>query len=140
MSDTIDPETIRAYRETGYRVHGTPGFVLHVDTASPELHALHQLHQVRASAYLTACNPESRQLDPDDNATRQRALSDVLAARGVVALDGLGRHPTNGWPGEHSLLALGLDFDSACELGCQFGQNAILWAGADAVPRLILLR
>jgi hypothetical protein len=27
-----------------------------------------------------------------------------------------------------------------CDLGTRFEQNAIVWAGADAVPRLVLLR
>jgi len=34
----------------------------------------------------------------------------------------------------------GLARAAAQELGRQFQQNAIIWAGADAVPELILLR
>jgi hypothetical protein len=35
---------------------------------------------------------------------------------------------------------LGLDLDTSCALGREFHQNAIVWAGEDAVPSLILLR
>jgi hypothetical protein len=57
-----------------------------------------------------------------------------------VVLDGIGQHPDNGWPGEDSLLALGVSLADALLLGRRFGQDAVVWAGADAVPRLMLLR
>lgn len=137
---TLDPDLIRAYRETEYRVHGTPGFVLRVDAASAELLALHRRHRVASSAFLTACNPYSRMVDAAENEKRQRALAGALGARGFACLPGIGQHPTGGWPGEDSLLVLGPTLDEAQALGNEFEQNAIVWAGADAVPRLILLR
>lgn len=44
------------------------------------------------------------------------------------------------WPTERSYFALGLALEPAKEIGIQFGQDAIVWVGADAVPQLILLR
>lgn len=140
LSSLLDPDLIRAYRETEYRVHGTPGFVLRVDAASADLLALHARHRVTSSAFLTACNPYGRKLDSAENERRQRALAGALGARGFVCLPGIGQHPTGDWPGEDSILALGLRLDEAQALGDEFEQNAIVWAGADAVPRLILLR
>jgi hypothetical protein len=35
---------------------------------------------------------------------------------------------------------LGMALDAAQEVGRRYGQNAIVWAGADAVPELVLLR
>lgn len=137
---TLDPDLLRAYRETGYRVHDTPGFVLRIDVPSPELLILHRRHQVACSAFLTACNPYSRLVDAAENAARQQALADALRARGFACLPGIGQHPSGDWPGEDSLLALGPTLDEAQALGDQFEQNAIVWAGDDAVPRLILLR
>lgn len=55
---------------------------------------------------------------------------------------GVGRHPGNGWGcglGEPGLLAYGLDLEAAEVLLRRLGQNAIVWAGNDAVPRLALL-
>jgi hypothetical protein len=137
---TLPDELVLAYRKTGYRVHGAPGFVLRIDVPSPELLALHRRHQVSASAFITAWNPHSRRVDAEENAARQQALADALRASGFACLPGIGQHPSGDWPGEDSLLALGPTLDEAQALGDQFEQNAIVWAGDDAVPRLILLR
>jgi hypothetical protein len=70
----IDPLMLRAYAETEYRVHGSPGFTLRVGQASAELREVHERHGVVCSAYLTACNPFSRAVGADENASRQAAL------------------------------------------------------------------
>lgn len=136
----IDASTRRAYRETDYRVATEPPFVLRIGAFSPELAALHREYAVTASAFITACNPHSMSLDVTENARRQTELAATLADLGLRRIDGVGRHPSNGWPGEPSYLVLGLARESACALGQQFEQNAIVWCGADAVPELILLR
>jgi len=64
----------------------------------------------------------------------------VLRRQGMVLTDGTGRHPSNGWAGEASYLALGLSQEAAEAIGVRFEQNAIVWSGSDAVPRLVLLR
>jgi len=136
----IDASTQRAYRETDYRVATEPPFVLRIGTFSPELAALHGDYAVTASAFITACNPRSKPLDVAENARRQKELAGTLAETGWRWIDGVGCHPSNGWPGEPSYLVPGLPRESACALGRQFEQNAIVWCGADAVPELILLR
>jgi len=136
----IDPHTVRAYTKTAYRVHGEPGFTLRVGEASAELLAAHARQGVDFSAYLTAWNPFSRKTDDAANAARQAELVDALSRLGLVCMPGLGRHPSNDWPGEDSVLALGLGLDAAKALGQRFEQNAIVWSGADAVPQPILLR
>jgi len=137
---TLHAELIRAYLETEYRVHGTPGFVLRIGVASPELRALTAQHGVTTSAFLTAWNPQSRALDPKANAARQAELAEEIARLGLVHLPGVGQHPSNGWPAEDSFLVLGLELDAAKALGARFEQYAIVWAGADGVPHLVFLR
>lgn len=136
----VDADTLKAYRETLYRVHGQFGFTLRIGQPSPALLSVHQRHKVDCSAFLTACNPFSRSLDVAANAVRQAALGRELARRSLSCLPGTGQHPSNGWPGEESFLALGLTLESAKALGTRFEQNALVWSGIDAVPRLILLR
>jgi sugar phosphate isomerase/epimerase len=136
----IDPHTIRAYTETAYRVHGEPGFTLRVGEACAELLAAHARQGVDCSAFLTAWNPFSQPTDDIANAARQAELLDALSRLGLVCMPGLGRHPSNDWPGEDSVLALGLGLNAAKALGQRFEQNAIVWIGTDAVPQLILLR
>ena len=136
----LDPELIAAYRDTEYRVAASPPFILRVGVPSDPLLAEHARHGVVCSAYLTAFNPYSQQLDAESNARRQEELVAMLAGRGFTSLPGVGQHPTNGWPGEPSVLALGVPREEAAALGRQFGQNAVVWSGADGVPELILLR
>ena len=136
----IDPLMLRAYAETEYRVHGSPGFTLRVGQASTELREVHARHGVTCSAYLTAFNPFSRAVGADENASRQAALLAEVARLGLVALPGLGQHPSNDWPGEDSVLILGLGLEAAKALGERFEQNAFVWCGEEGVPELVLLR
>ncbi len=64
---------------------------------------------------------------------------DSYVARPDQIIEGMGIDPSGKWPAEKSFLALGLDLETSRALGREFGQNAIVWAGADAIPRLILL-
>ncbi|MBF0463277.1 MAG: DUF3293 domain-containing protein [Magnetococcales bacterium] len=141
MSDSeIDKATLQAYLETDYRVEGQPAFTLRVGTTSLELAAAHRAQQVASSAFISACNPFSQRLDEAANAARHAALERQVGQSGLVCLPGIGQHPANSWPGEASLLVFGVTLDAAKTLGNQWEQNAIIWSGADARPRLILLR
>jgi len=141
FSDSAIPkDVIQAYLETHYHVHGGAPTTLTVGEANPQLAALHDEAGVACSAFITAWNPFSEQQDPARNHERQQALAQTLQQRGLAFIDGIGQHPSNEWPGEASFLVLGLGLDDARALGTQFGQNAIVWSGADAVPQLVLLR
>lgn len=133
------PELLTAYLETEYAVHAASPYVLRIGERSPELVADHQRHHVTCSAFITAWNPRSRRLTDVENAERQQLLIDALAARGLVFHLGLGRHPSNAWS-ESSVLVLGLGRDEAQRLAERFEQHALVWAGADGVPELVLLR
>jgi hypothetical protein len=136
----IDAETLQAYRETDYRVlEGLPT-TLHVDAVCPELLLLHARYQANCSAFITACNPLGTRTAAPLNAQRQEALLAELSRRKLVALRGIGQHPTNAWPGEPSFLVPGVTRRDAQALGRRFEQNAIVWSGRDALPELILLR
>ncbi len=134
----IDPRTIRAYRETEYRVFEEPPFSLHVDRFSAPLRRAQHRRNVGCSAFVTAWNPFSRILDPAANAARQRRLAEELGRARLAFVPGIGLHPTEPWPGEESFLVYGLDLDTARAMGSRLEQNAILWSGDDAIPRLIL--
>ena len=138
---TLAASLLAAYRETHYGVSGPSGFLLQVDRVSAPLRELQRRHQCDCSVFITACNPHSVVLDAAANHRRQQALVDDLLARHChLLLPGVGRHPDGTWPEEPSVLALGIDLDEARELGRRHEQNAVVWSGADAVPRLILLR
>lgn len=131
---------IAAYRATHYCVNGvSPPFLIRVDVPSPDLAQCHRAHGVECSAFLTAWNPGSRPTPEADNAAAQARLAALLAARGYRLLAGLGLDPTGQWEGEESFLVLGVAREVACAIGREFRQHGLVWAGADAVPRLVLL-
>ena len=140
LASAIAPAVLRGYQETDYRVLGSECFVLRIGDASAALLAAHQRHQVACSAFLTACNPFSQPTAAEVNAARQSDLVAQLERLGLVYMEGVGQHPSNGWPGERSVLVLGLEIQPAKVLAAHFQQNAFVWSGADAVPQLILLR
>jgi len=131
---------VRAYRETEYRVLGNVPAVLHVGVHCADLEVIQAAHQAHSSAFITACNPGGQLISDRRNAQRQQLLLEELSGRGLAAIAGIGVHPTGEWRGEHSFLVPGLSRADACALGMKFEQNAIIWAGADAIPELILLR
>jgi len=137
----LAPELVAAYMGADYHVTGDGSrFVMHVDTASPGLAALHAARGAACSALLTAYNPASEARPAAENEAAQRRLVARLAGARVGWVDALGADPREQWPAEPSVLALGLDREAAISIAREFGQNALLWAGADAVPRLLLLR
>ncbi|MCX7056593.1 MAG: DUF3293 domain-containing protein [Pseudomonadota bacterium] len=137
----IEASLIEAYRATHYCVTGLyPSFLLRADTYSSDLALCHRTHSVACSAFITAWNPLSVATSHDENVAAQVRLEARLRACGCVLIAGLGVDPTGQWEGEESLLALGLELDTATLIAREFQQNGLLWAGADAVPKLILLR
>ena len=137
---SIDPLTVQDYLETDYIVRTEPAIILQVEFACEALLQLHLVHKVQCSAVITACNPYSAMLDDEANVERQVIFSKEIERRGLTAIPAVGQHPSNGWPAEDSFLVFGLDLEAAKSLGMRFQQNGIIWSGADAVPKLILLR
>ncbi|WP_449412088.1 DUF3293 domain-containing protein [Pandoraea soli] len=140
FSSNIDSDTIKAYVETHYCVEGGLPMTLRVSVQNPSLVVLHEAAHVESSAFITACNPFSHACDDAINAQRQDALAQELTHLGLRFVDGIGQHPSNEWPGEPSFLVLGISLPEAKALGERHEQNAIIWAGEDAVPQLVLLR
>lgn len=138
-SSAIDSDTIQAYRETHYCVEGDLPITLRVDQKNDGLAALHKTAGVESSAFVTAWNPYSRKCDDKTNAELQKRLTGELTSRGLRFLNGVGRHPSSDWA-EPSVLVLGVSLEAAKRLGVRYEQNAIVWCGADAVPKLVLSR
>jgi hypothetical protein len=136
----IDASLVVLYRETHYEVAGEERFTLRIGEASAPLADAHRRHGVDCSAFITACNPFSELLGVDENARRHAELARELVRRGLAHVAGVGQHPSNVCPGEASYLVFGLTLQDAKTLACLLDQNAIVWCGADGVPRLVMLR
>lgn len=137
---SLDAELVQAYRETEYRVSGVRPFTLHIGIASAPLLAAQRAQHVDSCAFLSACNPHSQPLDAASNLTLHLALGRELRGRSLQIREGVGEHPSNGWPAEPGYLVFGLTLEAAKTLAQRHEQNALVWAGGDATPQLILLR
>lgn len=138
--DTPPTEALMAaYRAAHYLVCTEVPFTLRIDTPCMPLAALHASHAVGCSSFITAVNPGSERLGAAENARRLRILTRAVNASGWRWIAGMGRDPQGHWPDEPSLLVLGASLEWARETGAACGQNAIVWAAEDAIPRLIAL-
>ncbi len=136
----IPNDLIMAYETTDFRVLEPREFTLRVGQHCTELHELYVELGVTCAGYLTAWNPFSKEASELENEYAQRQLLRKLSLEGFPTLNALGRDPSGDWPGEESVFVPGLSLDRAKLLGSEFSQNAIVWAGPDAVPQLVLLR
>jgi len=137
MTCIITPELLQAYMETEFFVLAEPAFKMQIGLHCPELAQLMTERNTKCAAFITACNPFSKQLHPEENEQRQQELKAQLKTRGLGSLDGIGQHTSNKWPGEYSYLILNLSRESAKVLAVQYEQNAFVWAAETAVPELV---
>jgi hypothetical protein len=136
----IPDALLDAYRKTQYRVMKGEPFTLLVGTRSKELAELLARTGCASAAFITAWNPFSEPAALEANVAALAALKADLEGAGCMMLAGLGEDPEKTVSGEPSFLAVGLSLEAAKALGAKYRQNAIVWADADAVPQLVLLR
>lgn len=137
----IPNSLLDVYRATHFVCGAGPdAFVLRIGVSSRALADLCAAAGVSQAAYVTAFNPGSETQSADVNEPAHARLSAELATTWHRVVEGAGEDPDGRWPAEPSYLVLGIDLEAARELGRRYGQNAVVWAGADAVPTLVLLR
>jgi hypothetical protein len=128
----------RAYRATTYRVFLPGGGLdLRIDVPSPELVSWLAEEGFEEWAVLTAANPGSQPLPTPENAGRQAQLECTLLEEDFEPYAGENVADAADWPREESCFVPGISLAEAIALAQQFGQNAILFGGADGVPRLV---
>lgn len=136
----LAPTLQAAFLETRYHLDGPDGFTLEVGTRSEALAEAHRRHGVTCSAFVTADNPRSTPRSAEENDAAHARLIAELDERKLAWRPGVGQHPDGTWPGERSVLVLGLGRDGAADLGERWGQDAVVWSDEDARPRLLLVR
>ena len=143
MAETtqIDPDKVRAYLATDYRLGHTPqDIVLTIGKRSDRLAALFATEGVNCGAFLTAYNPRGTLQPEAANHLAHAQLATQLEQLGHEAIAGAGSEKGTDWPAEKSYFALGMALEPAKAMGAHFDQDAIVWVGPDAEPQLILLR
>jgi len=126
----------KAYLNTTYRVY-EPAIAIRIDKENHGLAAT--LSQIGHTnwAYLTAWNPFSKQLTPEENETRNQQLLDDLKPFRVFNGEGIG--DDSSWPPERSFLVAGIHREVAIYLGKKYKQNAIV-VGQGAKAELVMLK
>jgi hypothetical protein len=137
----IQADKVRAYLATDYCMgHAEADTVLRVGVRSPGLAGLFAARGLDCGAFLTAYNPRGQLQSDGANDRAHIRLARRLAVLGLAAIEGSGSAKGSDWPAERSCFAFGLALETAKAIGLEFDQDAIVWAGPDAVPRLVLLR
>jgi hypothetical protein len=126
----------KAYLNTTYRVY-EPDIEIRIDKENHGLAAT--LLQIGHTnwAYLTAWNPYSKQLTPEENEKRNQLLLEDLKPFLVFNGEGVGNNPS--WPPERSFLVAGIHREVASYLGKKYEQNAIV-VGQGARAELVMLK
>jgi hypothetical protein len=136
-NSAISKELWRAFLETDFKVFSENPFTLKVGQYSDELNSIIKKSKCSSATFITAYNPYSQQLSDTENVARQEQLKIEIAKRGLTAIEGIGQHPSNQWPGESSLLILGLNKEAASTLARQLEQNAFVWSDETSIPQLV---
>ena len=92
---------------------------------------------VTCSAFMTAWNPRSVPTPRAQNDAAMARLEQMLRP-GLPLAAGRRNRPRRRLAREPSLLVFGIDEPAAVMLARRFDQNAIVWSGADATPRLVM--
>ena len=137
----ISAEKIAAYRATDYRFgEGLDAITLRIDQASPALLELYARLAHTRGVFITAFNPYGAAQDAAQNEAAHVRLGRELRGLYPIVIEGAGADPAGAWPQEKSYFSLGVDLETARVLGRRYQQDAVVWTGKDAIPKLILLR
>ena len=137
----VPAEKIAAYRKTDYRFgEGRDAVTLRIDRRSDELVRLYATAGYVCGVFVTAFNPFGQAQGVAANEAAHARLGAELRALSACVMEGAGCDSSGAWPDERSFFALGVDLNAARNLGKRYRQDAIVWVGANAVPKLILLR
>ena len=135
--EAVERERLRrAYLNTTYRVYN-PAIEIRVDKENHGLAATLQQIGHTEWAYITAWNPYSKQLTPEENEIRNQQLLDDLRPYRVFPGEGVGDDPS--WSPEKSFLIAGIHREVAIYLGKKYEQHAIV-VGQGARAELVMLR
>lgn len=111
-------------------------FALRCGEASPRLDELLEKSGASTWAYITACNPRSTLLTPEENQERMTRLRHCLHQGGYSFFPGEGVADNSNWPPEQSFLVVGISEPDAVSIARLFEQNAILIGSRGGHARL----
>lgn len=133
----MNEEQKKAYLAAIYRVWTADGVItLSIGKNSPEVAELLASHGVNCAAFITAHNPNGELTGEYKNKAAQKELIREVGAAWSF-LHGEGVDPKGEWPGEASLLILGISREAALELARKYHQVALLYIESNGMTGLI---
>lgn len=136
MAKTTELEAL--YKATTYRVFLPGGLCeLRIGEASETLRCWLETPGVENFAIITACNPGSQPRPAADNAEQQAQLECDLIEGNYEPYAAENVADGGDWPAEESCFIPDIELADARALGDDYGQNAIVYGGADGVPTLV---
>jgi hypothetical protein len=137
MSDRL--ELLTAYRNTDFVIYAPDGeMVMRWERESDVIDELVRTFGKTSCAFITAQNPGSVKLGVFENAQRHRDLLHEVNRVGYPHFPGCGVGRGSSWDPEESVFIVGIPIGEAQELGCAFGQIAIVVKELGCRAELIL--
>lgn len=133
----IDEELQNAYQNAVYRLFA-PSISWKVGQSVPRMNELLTAMKVQSATFITAHNPGSVLLSPQENEDRQHTLRQLVEEHSWKYLKGQGEDPKGLWPAEASLLVLGINDAEALMLARRFQQNAVVMLDLNGPARLLI--
>lgn len=136
MAKTTELDAL--YKATTYQVYLPGGVVrLRLGQPCPVLAGWMEENGCRKFAIVTAYNPGSQKLDPTLNAERQAQLECDLLEGNYEPYAGENLADDSAWLAEETCFIPDIAPEDACALGEEYGQNAVVVGGSDAVAHLL---
>lgn len=136
-SVNIDQQLLNAYRNTIYWVEDLT-LNIQIGIENPALDAFLQKQQAKCWAFITAWNPRSKLLLPEENAKRHECLVALVEQAGYSYFMGKGIGIDPNWEPERSLFILNIPKANAIAIGKYFDQNAIVFGKLYEFPALLI--
>lgn len=125
----MDATLLEQYKNTDYWfvVNGQK-MTLSVGSPNSDFNTLCHDFSCKTGAFITAFNPQSRQLTLEDNRERNQQLeAELVGFKDIRYFYGAGQDRSLQWPAEESFMVLGLSQQTAIDLARRYQQNAFLW-------------
>ena len=138
---TISPELLQLYHSSQYRMElPTQTCIVQIGALAPALDDYLRMQHCSQAVFVSAHNPRSHRLPAALNHTRHAALEQILIARRLRWLPGVGYATADmpSWPEEPGFLLLNISTDFGRSLGALFGQHAVLLMVPNQAAQLLL--
>lgn len=128
----------KVYKDAVYRVlRKGKEISFKIGEDSAETDAILNAENAETFAFITAYNPHSKQLLPEENKRRQKELIKVLCAKKLKFLKGYGTNEDESWQREESVFVLNISEEEAVNISRRFEQNAIVFGKKNNCARLV---